>query len=231
MHERIIYEDNHYIAVNKHCGELVQPDPSGEPALVDALKAYIAQRDAKPGRVFLEAAHRIDRPVSGVVLLAKTSKGLSRINELFRQNALSKTYWAVVQQLPPQEAGMLEHYLRRDTRKNRTVALSKPAPDAKLAQLRYRVVGSTQRYHLLEVELITGRHHQIRCQLAQIGCHIKGDLKYGAARSNPNGGISLHSRCLSFEHPVAHTPVRIVAPPPPDDPLWAEFLSIAASEQ
>ena len=231
MHERIIYEDNHYIAVNKHCGELVQPDPSGEPALVDALKAYIAQRDAKPGRVFLEAAHRIDRPVSGVVLLAKTSKGLSRINELFRQNALSKTYWAVVQQLPPQEAGLLEHYLRRDTRKNRTVALSKPAPDAKLAQLRYRVVGSTQRYHLLEVELITGRHHQIRCQLAQIGCHIKGDLKYGAARYNPNGGISLHSRCLSFEHPVAHTPVRIVAPPRPDDPLWAEFLSIAASKQ
>ena len=176
MQERIIYEDNHYIAVNKRCGEPVQPDPSGDTALVDALKAHIAQRDGKPGRVFLEAAHRIDRPVSGVVLLSKTSKGLARINELFRQNQIAKTYWAVVQQAPPKETDLLEHHLRRDPKRNRAVALPKPTTDSKLAQLRYRLVGATLRYYLLEVELITGRHHQIRCQLAQIGCHIKGDL-------------------------------------------------------
>ena len=219
----ILYEDNHLLVVNKHAGDLVQPDPSGESALEDQIKAFIKRRDAKPGAVFLGVVHRIDRPVSGAVLFAKTSKALVRLNEMIREGRIRKTYWALTERTPDPESGELLHYILRDGRTNRSRACDAPKGDAKQARLRYATLGAGTRYTLVEVELITGRHHQIRAQLSKIGCPIRGDLKYGAKRSLPGGGISLHSRRVEFEHPVRRSPVSVTAPVPAGDNLWAHF--------
>ena len=219
----ILYEDNHLLIVNKHCGDLVQPDPSGESALEDQIKAYIKSRDAKPGAVFLGVVHRIDRPVSGAVIFAKTSKALVRLNEMIREGRIHKTYWALTERTPDPERGELCHYILRDGRTNRSRAFDSPKADAKPARLRYETLGASAHYTLVEVELLTGRHHQIRAQLSKIGCPIRGDLKYGAKRSIPGGGISLHSRRVEFEHPVRLEPVVVTAPVPGDDNLWAFF--------
>ena len=192
--EDILYEDNHLLVVNKHCGDLVQPDPSGGSALEDQIKAFIKHRDAKPGEVFLGVVHRIDRPVSGAVLFAKTSKALTRLNEMIREGRIRKIYWALTEQAPDPLSGELCHYILRDGRANRSRACDAPKADAKQARLRYATLGAGTHYTLVEVELLTGRHHQIRAQLSKIGCPIRGDLKYGARRSLPGGGISLHSR-------------------------------------
>lgn len=218
--EDILYEDNHLLVVNKHCGDLVQPDPSGESALEDQIKAYLKVRDAKPGAVFLGVVHRIDRPVSGAVLFAKSSKALTRLNEMLRQGRIRKSYWALTEQTPSPEEGELHHYIVRDARNNRSRAYDAPKPESKEALLRYRTLGRGTHYTLVEVELLTGRHHQIRAQLAKIGCPIRGDLKYGAARSNRDGSISLHARSIEFVHPVRKEPLRITAPVPQQDNLW-----------
>ncbi len=222
----ILFEDNHLLVVDKRCGDLVQPDPSGESALEDQIKAYIKVRDAKPGDVFLGVVHRIDRPVSGAVLFAKTSKALVRLNEMIREGRIRKVYWALTENRPQTESGELCHYILRDGRTNRSRAFDAPRPQAKEARLRYRVIGAGTRYTLVEVELLTGRHHQIRAQLAKIGCPIRGDLKYGARRSLPGGGISLHSRRVEFGHPVRREPVAVTAPVPAGDNLWASFENI-----
>ena len=219
----ILYEDNHLLIVNKHCGDLVQPDPSGESALEDRIKRFIKERDGKPGEVFLGVVHRIDRPVSGAVLFAKTSKALVRLNEMIREGRIRKVYWALTENRPEAESGELRHYILRDGRTNRSKAFDAPRPEAKEARLKYRVAGAGTRYTLLEVELLTGRHHQIRAQLSKIGCPIRGDLKYGAKRSLPGGGISLHSRQVAFDHPVRHEQVEVTAPVPAGDNLWACF--------
>ncbi len=221
--EDILYEDNHLLVVNKHCGDLVQPDPSGESALEDQIKAYLKVRDAKPGAVFLGVVHRIDRPVSGAVLFAKSSKALTRLNEMLRQGRIRKSYWALTEQTPSPEEGELHHYIVRDARNNRSRAYDAPKPESKEALLRYRTLGRGTHYTLVEVELLTGRHHQIRAQLAKIGCPIRSDLKYGARRSNPDGGISLHSRRVAFEHPVRHEELVVTAPVPAGDNLWRYF--------
>ena len=228
--EDILYEDNHLLVVNKHCGDLVQPDPSGESALEDQIKAYIKARDAKPGAVFLGVVHRIDRPVSGAVLFAKTSKALVRLNEMLRRGEITKTYWAVTEASPSPEEGELRHWLLRDGRTNRSHVYSSPKDDAKEARLRYRMLCRSDRYTLVEVELLTGRHHQIRAQLAKIGCPIKGDLKYGAKRSNPDGGISLHARHVEFVHPVSKELISVTAPVP-DDNLWRAFERMVEENQ
>lgn len=219
----ILYEDNHLLVVNKRCGDLVQPDPSGESALEDQIKAFLRQRDEKPGEVFLGVVHRIDRPVSGAVIFAKTSKALARLNEMIRLGEIHKTYWALTETRPNPEEGELRHYIQRDTKTNRSKAFDTPRSDAKEARLRYRTIGSGTNYTLVEIDLLTGRHHQIRAQLARIGCTIKGDLKYGARRSNPDGGISLHSRRVEFIHPVRKESIEITAPVPTGDNLWAFF--------
>lgn len=214
--DQILYEDNHLIAINKLAGQIVQGDKTGDVPLVDLLKDFIKARDNKPGNVFCGTIHRLDRPVSGVVVFAKTSKALSRMNELVKGRDFHKTYHALVKDMPPQMQGHLEDYLVRNEKLNKSfVTRNGQQPGAKLASLDYRMLAtSSGGYHLLEVELHTGRHHQIRCQLAHMGCPIKGDLKYGAPRSNPDASISLHSYQLSFEHPVKHQPVTIVAPDP-----------------
>ena len=222
----ILYEDNHLLIVNKHCGDLVQPDPSGDPALEDRIKAFIKERDAKPGEVFLGVVHRIDRPVSGAVLFAKTSKALVRLNEMIREGRIRKLYWALTEAAPDPVRGELHHYILRDGKTNRSRACDAPRDGAKPAALRYEILGAGNRYTLLGIELLTGRHHQIRAQLAKIGCPIRGDLKYGARRSLPGGGISLHSRCVAFDHPVRHEPVSVTAPVPAGDHLWACFESL-----
>lgn len=222
----ILYEDNHLLVVNKHCGDLVQPDPSGEQALEDQIKAFIRTRDGKPGEVFLGVVHRIDRPVSGAVLFAKTSKALARLNEMIRSGEISKTYWAVTEQRPVPEQGELRHYILRDGKTNRSRAFDTPRAGAKEARLRYDTLAASTNYTLVGVELLTGRHHQIRAQLSRIGCPIKGDLKYGARRSNPDGGISLHARGIALMHPVRREPVAVTAPVPKGDSLWAFFETI-----
>ncbi|MDE7451305.1 MAG: RNA pseudouridine synthase [Alistipes sp.] len=227
----ILYEDNHLLIVNKHGGDLVQPDPSGESALEDQIKAFIKERDAKPGEVFLGVVHRIDRPVSGAVLFAKTSKALVRLNEMIREGHIRKIYWALTERTPEPEEGQLTHYILRDGRTNRSRAYDAPKPEAKLGKLRYRTLNVATHYTLVEVELLTGRHHQIRAQLSKIGCPIRGDLKYGAKRSLPEGGISLHSRTIAFDHPVRHEPITVTAPVPQHDNLWAHFDSEFAIHQ
>ena len=219
----ILYEDNHLLIVNKRCGDLVQPDPSGEPALEDEIKAFIKRRDNKPGEVFLGVIHRIDRPVSGAVLFAKTSKALSRMNDQIRSGKISKTYWAVTEQPPQPESGELRHWLVRDPKSNRSRVWDSPRAEAKESRLRYEMLAKSDRYTLLAIDLLTGRHHQIRAQLSKIGCPIKGDLKYGARRSNAGGGISLHSRGVRFEHPVRQEVVEVTAPVAADDALWNFF--------
>ena len=221
--EDILYEDNHLIVVNKHPGDLVQPDPSGSSALENEIKAFIKARDSKPGEVFLGVIHRLDRPVSGAVAFAKTSKALVRMNEMLKQRELHKTYWAVTERCPAPEAGELRHFIARDPRTNKSYASARSSPTAKEARLSYRTLGGSTNYFLVEIELHTGRHHQIRCQLSGIGCPIRGDLKYGAARSLKGGGISLHARKLEFVHPVRKEPLTITAPVPAGDSLWAFF--------
>ena len=222
----ILYEDNHLIAVNKAVGEIVQGDKTGDTPLCDLVKAYIKEKYAKPGAVYLGVAHRLDRPVSGVVLFARTSKALARLNDMFRNQEVKKTYWAIVQGAPPKEEGLLTHYLLRNEQQNKSYVCQAGKLGAKQAVLDYKLLTRGDRYSLLEVHLHTGRHHQIRCQLAAIGCPVKGDLKYGAARSNPGGGISLHARQVSFVHPVSQQPITITAPTPEDEPLWDKLLAI-----
>ena len=223
--EDILYEDNHIIVVNKRCGDLVQPDRESDDALETEIKAMIKVRDHKPGDVFLGVVHRIDRPVSGAVLFAKTSKALTRLNEMIRSGEIHKSYWAITESAPNPKEGSLTHYIVRDGRTNRSRAYDKPKADGKKAQLNYKMLGCSTRYTLIEVELLIGRHHQIRAQLSKIGCPIKGDLKYGAKRSNPDGGISLHSRRVEFIHPVRKEPISITVPTPKDN-LWEFFESM-----
>ena len=216
---QVIYEDNHIIVVAKHSGEIVQGDKSGDRPLTEDVKAYLKEKYAKPGLVFLGVVHRLDRPVSGLVIFARTSKALSRLNEMFRNGSIHKTYWALVQTPPPAEEGELIHWLTRNERQNKSYAYRNEVPGSKKAVLRYRVIGQTDRYTLLEIQLLTGRHHQIRCQLAATGCPIRGDLKYGAPRSNPDGSISLLARSIEFVHPVSKEIIRLEAPLP-EDSLW-----------
>ncbi len=219
---QILYEDNHLIIVNKACSEIVQGDKTGDESLIDKLKAYIKEKYNKPGDVFLGLVHRLDRPTSGIVIFARTSKALSRMNQIFKDKNIKKIYWAVVDKPPPQESGYLEHYLLKNQKQNKSYAYERQKANTKKASLSYSLKGRTNRYYLLEVELHTGRHHQIRAQLAKIGLHIKGDLKYGAPRSNPDGGIHLHARMVEFVHPVKKELLKIVAEPP-EDVLWDEF--------
>lgn len=225
----IVYEDNHLIIVNKACGEIVQGDRTGDEPLVETLKQWIKEKYQKPGNVFCGVIHRIDRPTSGLVVFARTSKGLSRMNELFRKGEVHKTYWAIVQNRPPKQTDTLTHWLVAHEKGNRTEVFDAPKEGAQKAVLKYRVIAEGERYHLLEVELLTGRKHQIRAQLSHIGCPIKGDLKYGARRSNPGGGISLQSHRICFQHPVSKLEIDITAPTPPQ-PLW-QALAADASEQ
>lgn len=216
----VLYEDNHIIAVNKTSSEIVQGDKTGDEPLSETLKKYLKEKYNKPGEVFLGVTHRLDRPVSGVVVFAKTSKALTRLNEMFRNQEVKKTYWAIVKNRPEETEGRLEHYLVRNEKQNKSVAHSKMVPNAKKASLSYKLISQSDNYFLLEVQLETGRHHQIRCQLAKMGCPIKGDLKYGFPRSNPNGGISLHAHYVEFVHPVSKQLIQITAPCPDDDKLW-----------
>lgn len=226
---KILYEDNHTIVVNKRAGELVQPDPDGAPALEQEVKDYLRVKYNKAGDAFLGVVHRIDRPVSGVVLFAKTSKALVRLNEQLRERGFQKKYWAITEKRPPREADELVHYIVRNAKTNKSTAHANPTKDGQQAVLRYRLMKESDRYFLLEIELVTGRHHQIRAQLAAIGCVIKGDLKYGAARSNRNGGISLHSRSLSFTHPTTAERIEIIAPVPEGESIW-QFFDLQAAE-
>lgn len=219
MYMEVIYEDNHIIAVNKTSSEIVQGDKTGDTPLSDLLKAWLKEKYSKPGNVFVGVTHRLDRPVSGVVIFAKTSKALSRLNEMFRMGEVKKTYWAIVKNTPPHEEGELIHYLVRNEKQNKSYAYDTERPGSKKAILRYKVIARSDNYNLLEIDLKTGRHHQIRCQLAKMGCPIKGDLKYGFPRSNPDGGISLHSRSAEFIHPVSKETIRIIAPVP-GETLW-----------
>jgi len=219
---QVLYEDNHIIIVSKLPGEIVQGDKTGDVPLSETVAAYLKEKYSKPGNVFVGVPHRLDRPVSGVVVLAKTSKALARLNEMFRVGSVDKRYLAIVKNRPKQAEGRLENWLVRNEKQNRSYAYDREVPGSKQAILNYRLVASSVNYHLLEVELMTGRHHQIRCQLSKMGCPIKGDLKYGAERSNPDGSISLHAYRVSFEHPVSHQMIDVKAPLP-DDSLWQSF--------
>ncbi|MDR0698473.1 MAG: RNA pseudouridine synthase [Tannerella sp.] len=219
----IIYEDNHLIAVNKNCHEIVQGDKTGDAPLPELLKLYLKEKYAKPGNVFIGVTHRLDRPVTGVVIFAKTSKALKRMNDLFRNGEVKKTYLAIVKNAPPEQEGELRHWLVRDEKQNKSFAYDKERPDSKEAILHYRLLAQSEKYYLVEIDLKTGRHHQIRCQFAKTGCPIKGDLKYGAKRSNPDGGISLHAHSASFIHPVTKKKINITAQMPHDN-LWKTFL-------
>ena len=216
---QVVYEDNHIIIVNKESGEIVQGDKTGDIPLSETVKAYIKEKYAKPGAVFLGVVHRLDRPVSGLVVFARTSKALSRLNDMFRNGEVHKTYWAIVQQRPEHEEGTLENWLVRNEKQNKSYAYQREVPNSKKAILKYRMIGQSERYYLLEVNLLTGRHHQIRCQLAAMGCPIKGDLKYGAKRSNPDGSISLLAHRVEFIHPVSKQHI-LVESPIPEDNLW-----------
>ena len=215
----VVYEDNHIIIVNKQSGEIVQGDKTGDRPLSDLVKDYIKEKYQKPGEVFLGVVHRLDRPVSGLVVFARTSKALTRLNKMFAEGQVHKTYWALVQNCPKENEGTLEHWLVRNEKQNKSYAYERERPNAKKAILKYKVIGRTDNYTLVEVQLMTGRHHQIRCQLSTMGCPIKGDLKYGAKRSNPDGSISLQSHRVEFEHPVSHETIAIEAPLP-HDPIW-----------
>ena len=234
----VLYEDNHIIAVNKTCNEIVQGDKTGDTPLSETVKAYIKEKYNKPGEVFLGVTHRLDRPTSGVVFFARTSKALTRLNEMFREKSSSlpirggsglgsikKTYWAIVQGTPTVPEARLENYLIRNEAQNKSYIAKSGAKEAKQAILSYKTLAKGEHYTLLEINLETGRHHQIRCQLAAIGCPIKGDLKYGAKRSNPDGGICLHARQIEFIHPVNKQNICITAPVP-NDSLWQQFAAL-----
>ncbi len=236
---QVIYEDNHIIIVSKCSGEIVQGDKTGDVPLSETVKQYIKEKYNKPGEVFLGVVHRLDRPVGGLVVFARTSKALARLNKMFAEGQVHKTYWAIVERQKDQKPKIhevgeskcsmekspfteIEHWLTRNEKQNKSYAHHREVPQSKRAVLRYRQIGRSDRYDLLEVQLLTGRHHQIRCQLSAIGCPIKGDLKYGARRSNPDGSISLLARHIEFEHPVSHEQI-VVDAPLPEDPLWHCF--------
>ncbi|AFJ07584.1 similar to tRNA pseudouridine synthase C [Prevotella intermedia] len=219
---QVLYEDNHIIVVYKESGEIVQGDKTGDKPLSETIKAWIKEKYAKPGNVFLGVVHRLDRPVSGLVVFAKTSKALSRLNDMFRKGEVKKTYWAMVQTPPAEPEGTLTNWLVRNEKQNKSYAYDHEVPNAKKAILKYKTIGQTEHYTLLEVNLLTGRHHQIRCQLSAIGCPIKGDLKYGARRSNPDGSISLLSRTVEFIHPVSKEYISVVSPLPAEK-VWDNF--------
>lgn len=221
----VIYEDNHIIIVNKSSSEIVQGDKTGDKPLGEIIKEWLKVKYNKPGNVYVGVTHRLDRPVSGAVVFTKTSKALPRMNEMFRNGSVRKLYWAIVKNSPPCESQNLKHYIVRDEKRNKSTAHNKFVTGAKEAELFYRVIAHSERYHLLEVELKTGRHHQIRCQLSKIGCPIKGDLKYGFDRSNANGGISLHARKVEFIHPVSKEAISVTAPVPKGDNLWSDMES------
>ena len=223
---QVVYEDNHIIIVFKQSGEIVQGDKTGDRPLSETVKEYIKAKYHKPGNVFLGVVHRLDRPVAGLVVFARTSKALARLNEMFRKGDIHKTYWAITKNMPKEPQATLTNRIVRNERQNKSYAYDREVPDSKKALLSYRVIGHTDHYHLLEVHLMTGRHHQIRCQLAHIGCPIKGDLKYGAQRSNPDGSISLLSHEMTFVHPVSKETVHVVAPLP-DDNLWRALTPVA----
>ncbi|MBP5377127.1 MAG: RNA pseudouridine synthase [Bacteroidaceae bacterium] len=220
----VIYEDNHIIIVSKESGEIVQGDKTGDTPLSETVKQYIKEAYAKPGNVFLGVVHRLDRPVSGLVLFARTSKALPRLNKMFAEGDIHKTYWAIVANTPPQPEGTLVHWLVRNEKQNKSYAYDHEVPNSKRAELDYKVIRKSDRYCLVEVVLKTGRHHQIRCQLAKMGCPIKGDLKYGAKRSNADGSICLHSRRMEFVHPISKKEI-VVEAPVPNDNLWKSFLN------
>ncbi len=225
-----LYEDNHVIVVYKEVGEIVQGDKTGDLPLSYTVKEWLKEKYQKPGNVFLGVVHRLDRPVAGLVVFAKTSKALSRLNDLFRKGEAHKTYWAIVQHEPAEAEGLLTNWLARNERQNKTYAYDHEVAGSKKAMLRYKVIGRSDRYVLLEIHLLTGRHHQIRTQLAHIGCPIKGDLKYGAPRSNPDGGISLLSHRVTFVHPVSKQPIDVVSPLP-DEKLWRVLADSRTTEE
>ena len=218
----VVYEDNHIIVVNKTASEIVQADKTGDTPLSETVKQYLKEKYQKPGNVFLGVTHRLDRPVSGLVIFARTSKALTRLNEMFRSGEVKKTYWAVVKNAPKEPENELVHYLVRNEKQNKSFAYDKEVPNSKKAILDYRLIGHSENYYLLEVDLKTGRHHQIRCQLAKMGCPIKGDLTDGAPRSNPDGSICLHARKVRFIHPVSKELIELVAPLPEGN-LWKGF--------
>ena len=218
----VVYEDNHIVVVNKTSSEIVQGDKTGDTPLSEMVKQYLKEKYNKPGNVFIGVTHRFDRPVSGLVVFAKTSKALPRLNEMFRNGEVKKTYWAIVKECPKETEGELVHYLVRNEKQNKSYAYDKEVKNSKKAVLHYKLIGHSQNYYLLEVDLKTGRHHQIRCQLAKMGCPIKGDLKYGSPRSNPDGSICLHARTVQFVHPVSKEMIRLTAPVPEGN-LWNGF--------
>ena len=220
MEEQIVYEDNHLLVINKKVGQLVQGDKTGDESLLDSIKNFIKKRDSKPGNVFLGLVHRIDRPTSGLVIYAKTSKALSRLTQMVKNREVEKTYWAVVTKEMIPQSQKLVHYLKKNEKNNKAIVFPKATEGAKEAILTYNVIKTLDNYLLLEIDLETGRHHQIRAQLSKIGVPIKGDLKYGSPRSNPDGGINLHARKLEFIHPVTKEAVEIVAPVPQNDAIW-----------
>lgn len=222
---KVIYEDNHLIAVNKTGSEIVQGDKTGDVPIIEMVKSYIKKKYNKPGEVYLGLPHRLDRPTSGVVLLARTSKALTRINKMFQNSEIQKIYWAITANKPEKDKDTLENYLFRDTKKNKSAVVRNQSKYSKFARLHYKIITKSERYYLLEIELETGRHHQIRAQLAHINCPIKGDLKYGFPRSNKDGGISLHARQISFIHPVKKEKITITADPPNDN-LWNAFVKL-----
>lgn len=219
---KVIYEDNHIIIVYKEGGEIVQGDKTGDVPLSDIVKDYIKKKYNKPGEVFLGVVHRLDRPVSGLVVFARTSKALTRLNKMFQMHDVAKTYWAIVANAPKAPAGTLKGWIVRNEKLNKSFCHAREVANSKVAILDYKVIARSDRYHLLEINLHTGRHHQIRCQLASMGCVIKGDLKYGAPRSNPDGTISLLSRKIEFIHPVSKIPISVTSPLP-EDRLWHAF--------
>ena len=222
LSNRILYEDNHLIIVNKLPSEIVQGDKTGDETLGDLVKTYIKEKYNKPRDVFLGVVHRIDRPVSGAVIFARTSKALTRMNTMIKERKLDKKYWAIVKTKPEVEEGTLTHYLKKNQAQNKSYVVDQTTDGAKKAELNYRFISSSDSFHLIEVELITGRHHQIRAQLSAIGCHIKGDLKYGFPRSNKDGSISLHARSIEFTHPVKDEVIKVAAPVP-KDAIWNHF--------
>lgn len=222
---KVLYEDNHIIIINKSSGEIVQGDKTGDESLCDTLKVYLKEKYNKPGNVFIGLPHRLDRPVSGIVIFAKTSKALERLNNMFRTGEVKKIYWAITKNKPIVAEGELSHWILRNEKMNKSFAYKKEVAGSKHALLNYRTIALSQNYTLLEVELKTGRHHQIRCQLSAMGCPIKGDLKYGAKRSNPDGSISLHARYIEFIHPVSKQVIKITAPVP-NDRLWQSFSNV-----
>jgi 23S rRNA pseudouridine1911/1915/1917 synthase len=218
----VVYEDNHIIVVNKTASEIVQGDKTGDTPLSEMVQLYLKEKYNKPGNVFIGVPHRLDRPVSGLVVLAKTSKALARLNDMFRNGDVKKTYWAIVKERPKELEGELQHWLVRNEKQNKSYAYDKEVKNSKKAILCYKLIAHSVNYHLLEVDLKTGGHHQIRCQLAKMGCPIKGDLKYGSPRSNPDGSICLHARRVRFIHPVSKQEIDLTAPLPQGN-LWAGF--------